>query len=201
MTHTLLRWFSRIAGVLLALALAACAHPISMSPDLAAVKADGSATLINKSVGYHIPDAARALEVTTAGGGGDKVRYFPYRDLEPGLYKALGERFRVVTRIANPTDAAAVAASGIQLLITPEIRTVSSSDSLLTWPPTQFTVDLTCTVADARGQTVDVIRVSGYGRAEFDEFKTNFSLAAVRASNHALSLLVKALGDSAKLRD
>ena len=72
---------------------------------------------------------------------------------------------------------------------------------MLTWPPTQFTVDLTCTIADGRGQTVDVIRVSGYGRAEFNEFKSNFSLAAVRASNHALALLIQALGESPKLRN
>ena len=190
-----------ILGTLVAATLAGCAHPISMSPDLAAVPSAGGAGVINKAVGYHIPDAARAQEITTAGGGGDKVRYFPYRDLEPGLYKALGESFRSVTRIANPADASAIAASGIQLLITPEIRTVSSSESLLTWPPTQFTVDLTCTVTDSRGQAVSVIRVSGYGRAEFNEFKNNHSLAAVRASNHALALLVKALVESPPLRN
>lgn len=193
----LLAW---ISGTLLATLLIGCAHPISMAPDLNLIKADVGTAVIDRSVGYHISDASRAIEVTSAGGGGDKVRYFPYRDLEPGLYKALGESFRSVTRIPNPADANAVAASGIQLLVTPEIRTVSASDSVFTWPPTQFTVDLTCTVTDARGQPVDVIRVSGYGQATFDEFKSNFSLAAVRASNQALGLLVKALGESPKLR-
>ena len=176
-----------------------CAHPITMNPDLAGLKGD-SATMINKSVGYHIPDAAKAKEVTTGGGGGDKVRYFPYRDLEPGFYKALNEVFSNVSKIQNPKDAVAVANSGIVLLITPEITTISSSDSIVTWPPTQFTVDLVCTVTDAKGQTVDTVRVSGYGQATFDEFKTNFSLAAVRASNNALGLLIKALGASPQLR-
>ncbi len=95
---------------------------------------------------------------------------------------------------------AAVSASGISLLVRPKILTMSSSDSVFTWPPTQFTVDLTCTITDARGQPVDVIRVSGYGHATFDEFKSNFSLAPVRASDHALALLVKALVEAPKLR-
>lgn len=184
---------------ILSVVMTGCAHPITMNPDLAKISGD-KAAVINKSVGYHISDAAKALEVTTGGGGGDKVRYFPYRDLEPGLYKALGEAFARVSKIQNPADAAAVASSGIALLITPEIKTISSSESVFTWPPTQFTVDLTCTVTDPLGQQIDVIRVSGYGQATFDEFKSNFSLAAVRASNNALSLLVKALTDSPKLR-
>jgi hypothetical protein len=48
---------------------------------------------------------------------------------------------------------------------------------------------------------VDTVRVSGYGRATFDEFKSNFSLAAVRASTDALNRLSQALRDSAKLRN
>lgn len=187
-------------GLLLVVALASgCAHPITMNPDLASISGNKS-TVIPKSVGYHIAESAKSIEVTTAGGGGDKVRYFPYRDIEPGFYKALSEAFGNVSRVQDPKDAGAMASSGIQLLITPEIKTISSSESLFTWPPTQFTVDLTCTVTSAQGQAVDVIRVSGFGQATFDEFKTNFSLAAVRATNNALNLLIKALTDSPKLR-
>lgn len=186
--------------LLLVVAMASgCAHPITMNPDLASITGDKSAA-IPKSVGYHIAESAKAIEVTTAGGGGDKVRYFPYRDIEPGFYKALSEAFGNVNRVQDPKDTGAMASNGIQLLITPEIKTISSSESLFTWPPTQFTVELTCTVTNAQGQAVDVIRVSGYGRATFDEFKTNFSLAAVRASNNALNLLIKALTESPKLR-
>ncbi|MBP9931877.1 MAG: hypothetical protein KBF63_21595, partial [Rhodoferax sp.] len=58
----------------------------------------------------------------------------------------------------------------------------------------------TCTVTNPAGEPIDVIKVSGYGQASFDEFKANFSLAAVRASNQALKLLIKALTDSPKLR-
>ena len=193
------RFLSFATLSLVLLALFGCAHPITMNPDLTLVRSEGGA-VIDKAVGFHIPDSAKAIEVTTGGGGGDKVRYFPYRDLEPGFYKALGESFRSVSKIANPKDAAAIASSGITLLITPEITTSSSSESIVTWPPTQFTVNLVCTVVDAKGVPVTVVRASGYGRATFDEFKTNFSLAAVRASNDALRLLVKALQESPALR-
>lgn len=180
-------------------ALFGCAHPISMTPESTSVSADSSAR-INKQVGYHISEASRALEVTTAGGGGDKVRYFPYRDMESGLYKALGEVFTGVTKVSNPKDTAAISASGITLLIVPEISTTSSSSSMVTWPPTQFSVMLNCTVVDAKGQNMTTIRVEGNGLAEFSEFKSNFSLAAVRASNDALKKLVKALAESRELR-
>ena len=123
------RLWSWLALLLVVAIASGCAHPITMNPDLAAISGDKSA-VIPKSVGYHIPESAKALEVTTAGGGGDKVRYFPYRDIEPGFYKALGEAFGSVTRVQDPRNAAAVAGSGIQLLITPEIRTISSSEIL-----------------------------------------------------------------------
>lgn len=188
-----------ICSSLLSIFLFGCAHPIAMNPDLNSIKST-NANSIQKSVGYHIPDSAKALEVTTAGGGGDKIRYFPYRDLEPGFYKALSEVFSNVSRIQNPKDTAAIAKSGISFLITPEITTLSSSDSPFTWPPTQFTVSLVCTITDAQGQPVQVVRVSGYGVATFDEFKSNFALAAVRASNNALNLLIAALNDMPQLR-
>jgi hypothetical protein len=193
------RLFQLFSAALVCGVLIGCAHPITMNPDLATVKGDGS-TLINKTVGYHISDASRAIEVTTPGGGGDKVRYFPYRDIESGFYKALGEVFKDVTKVADPKDLEALRKSGINLLVTPEITTTSFSDSVLTWPPTQFTVALTCTVTDAGGQVVDTVKVTGEGRASFDEFKSNFSLAAVRASNDALSRLIKALRESSSIR-
>lgn len=177
-----------------------CAHPISMNPDLAKVAAPAGAKPIDKKVGYYLPDNLRTVEVTTPGGGGDKVRYFPYRDIESGFYKALSEVFSSVTKVPNPKDAAALKASGVSLLITPEITTTSFSDSVFTWPPTHFTVNLVCTVADANGAPLQTIRVSGQGGASFGEFKGNFSLAATRASNDALSKLVQALGESPQLK-
>lgn len=193
------RLFSFVAVLLACVAMFGCAHPITMNPDMAALNAAGT-TRIDRQVGYHISDASKALEVTTPGGGGDKVRYFPYRDIEPGFYKALSEVFSGVSKIQNPKDPAAVKASGVSLVITPEISTTSFSDSLVTWPPTQFTVTLVCTVTDPQGKLVQTVRVSGDGRATFREFANNFSLAAVRATNDALGKLMKALAESPELR-
>lgn len=189
-----------IFSALACLALFGCAHPITMNPNLEAVKAEAGATRIDKQVGYHIADASKAVEVTTPGGGGDKVRYFPYRDIEPGFYKALSEVFSGVSKIQNPKDAAALKASGVSLLITPEISTNSSSESIVTWPPTLFTIKLVCAITDAQGQLVKTLSVTGEGKASFDEFRSNFSLAAVRASNDALARLVKALSETPELR-
>ena len=193
----------QVAKLLLAslafIALFGCAHPITLNPDLATIQAKGN-PLIDKQVGFHISDASKAQEITTPGGGGDKVRYFPYRDLEPGIYKALTEVFRSVSKVKDPKDLESLRTSGISLLIVPEITTTSASPSPFTWPPTQFSVTLACTVTDAAGKPVRSFSVTGNGKAEFDEFKSNFSLAAVRASNDALSRLVTVLGESPELR-
>jgi hypothetical protein len=193
------RLFRSALAVVSCLVLFGCAHPISMNPDLAKVAAPAGTTPIDKKVGYYMQDSLRTLEVTTPGGGGDKIRYFPYRDIEPGLYKALSEVFASVSKVKDPKDTAALQANGISLLISPEITTNSSSESLLTWPPTQFSVNLVCTVTDPKGAPLETIRVKGEGGATFDEFKSNFSLAAVRATNDALSKLIKALGASSQL--
>jgi hypothetical protein len=176
-----------------------CAHPITLIPDSKAIPST-TTSAIPKKVGFYISDASKALEITSPGGGGDKVRYFPYRDLEPGLYQALSVAFNDVTKIKDPKDVAAWKAAGVSLLITPEITTTSSSASAFTWPPTQFGIQLTCAITDGDGKTIETVRVQGDGHAEFDEFKSNFSLSAVRAANDALAKLVKALGESKALR-
>lgn len=188
----------KLAALALVAVLTGCAHPISMSPDLAAVKS--SAAPIDRKVAYHFDEALRNVEVTTPGGGGDKIRYFPYRDFEPGFYKALSEVFTGVSKVPNPKDTAALQAAGVSLLITPSITTQSFSDSILTWPPTQFSIKLVCTITDAQGRPVKTLEVNADGRASFDEFKSNFSLAAVRASNDALARLIAALQATPELR-
>lgn len=194
------RLFSFVFALVACVALFGCAHPINMNPNLQAISAPAGAQAINKPVGYHIPEALRQLQVISPGGGGDKVSYFPYRDLEPGFYKVLSETFRDVSKVQDPKNAAELSSRGIKLLITPEITTTSSSESLFTWPPTMFSVTLVCTVTDMAGQGLQTIRVVGNGNATFDEFKGNLSLAAVRASDDALAKLLKELTASAELR-
>ena len=185
--------------VLACVVLFGCAHPISMNPNLANVQAK-NITPIDRQVGFYISDANKAIEVTTAGGGGDKVRYFPYRDIEAGFYKALGEVFRGVSKVKEPTMTDDMRKSGISLLIVPEISTTSSSPSPFTWPPTLFTLTLSSTVIDVAGRVLRKVTVVGEGKAEFDEFKGNHSLSAVRASNEALSKLIVALEQAPELK-
>lgn len=169
-----------------------CAHQISMAPD--ATKTASVSSKINKSVAYVISPADMAKEVQTPGGGGDKVKYQPYKDLDAALYQAFSAVFTDVTKVGAPADA-----KGVSLVITPAITTTSSSDSMLTWPPTQFAVTLVCTVMDGQGQAVTQVQGSGSGQATFDEFKSDFSLAARRASRAAVDNLIKELEKSPEL--
>lgn len=187
-------------AVCVALLAGGCAHPISLTADAASVVGSAGGAKVDRKVGLVVTDEQRKREVTSPGGGGDKVSYFPYRDLETGLYMALSEHFSGVS-IVNGTGDAKVKSEGLTLFVTPEISTTSHSPSLLTWPPTVFTVELTCTVKDASDRVLKRLRVQGEGRAEFDEFKSDPSLSAKRASNDAIKKLVRALGDSkAELR-
>lgn len=183
-----------LSGLLLAVVVSGCAHPISLTGNAVAIAGTGSGKL-DKGVGLSITDEDRKREVVGPGGGGDKVSYFPYRDLETGLYLALSETFTRVSRVTGAADPK-VKSEGLSYVVTPIIATTSFSPSIVTWPPTIFTVELTCKVVDADGKAVTEVRAMGEGRAEFDEFKSDFSLSAKRASDDALRKLVKALSDA-----
>ncbi|MEO3714440.1 hypothetical protein [Roseateles flavus] len=175
-----------------------CAHPISLTPNVSAALEQVKVEKIPKKVGYYISPEDRAREVTTPGGGGDKVSYLPYRDLETGLYVVLGQSFSDVSRIET---LGSPKAAEQQFIIKPTITTTSYSDSLVTWPPTVFTVQLTLAVEDSTGKPVTQISAQGEGRAEFSEFKGDFSLAARRATENMLVKLKAAIAAAAdKLR-
>ncbi|WP_425257672.1 hypothetical protein ACPOLB_19400 [Rubrivivax sp. RP6-9] len=185
------------AGLLAAFValLVGCAHPISLNPDISKLQA-ASAQKIQKGVGLQISDEERQREVTTPGGGGDKVRYQPYRDLEAGLYVVLSQSFANVVQVAGATDPK-VMTQGLHYIVRPTITTNSSSSSLLTWPPTAFTVDVVCRVEDLQGRLVKEVRASAEGKAEFSEFKNDFSLSAKRAADAALVQLLQAFQTAA----
>lgn len=189
--------FSSIAVIA---ALTGCAHPIVMSPDIGKIEPVANAQPIKKNVAYYIADDIRNKEVITPGGGGDKVSYQPYRDIETAFYKMLTNVFGNVTKLKTPKDADAISKNNIAYVITPQLVTDSSSPSPFTWPPTKFSVDLTCDIADAAGNAVASRKVSGTGAAEFAEFKADFSLSARRASQDALLKMQQALSDVPELR-
>lgn len=166
-----------IVGTML---LSGCSHQIQLNP-----KTDGfkiSEHKVNKTVGYYISDADRLKKVTTPGGGGDKVSYTPYKDVETALYTVLSNKFSQVYLVKSLDDKTFIKDNEIALVFLPSIETNSSSSSMLTWPPTKFTVNLSCKAIDADGNTVWEKVISSEGEAEFDEFKSDFSLAARRAT-------------------
>ena len=178
--------------------LAACAHPISVNPQETPARVE--AQLIQKKVAYAISDSDRSKEVITPGGGGDRVSYYPYRDLEKGIRDALRAVYQDVVVIRSATDPAAVRESGAALVFKPEITTTSSSPSPFTWPPTQFTSDISCVVTDAGGLEIAKVRAQGSGNAEFSEFKSNFGLAAQRAGTDVAIKLTEEIRRNDKLR-
>jgi hypothetical protein len=180
--------------------IAGCAHSIVLNPDASKIERSASDQPINKNVGYYISPETRAKAVETAGGGGDKVSYYPYKDTEGGFYKMLGNVFTGVTLLKSPNDKDAISQHTIKYVIVPEITTSSSSPSPFTWPPTQFTVNLTCKITDANGNSVSNISVVGEGHAEFDEFKSDFSLSGKRAAQDALLKMQARLLQAPELR-
>lgn len=166
--------------------LAGCAHPMVIAPDVSKIVVVAGTQPLKKNVGYYIADEVRNKEVTTPGGGGDKVSYHPYQDMETAYYKMLGNVFSNVTVLKGPNDAEAISKNKINYIIVPSITTDSSSSGALTWPPTDFTFELTCDVSDAAGKAVTSKKVSGKGHAEFAQFKSDFSMTGKLAAEDAL---------------
>ncbi|MEO6935535.1 MAG: hypothetical protein ABI171_09360 [Collimonas sp.] len=189
-----------IASVATVIVLAGCAHPITINPDINNIKSSSADQAIKKNVAYYIPDAVRTKEVTTAGGGGDKVAYSPYRDMETAFYKMLSNVFANVTKLNAADDKDAIEKNKIDYVITPTLVTNSSSSSALTWPPTQFSVEMTCDVSDANGKALFTKKVEGQGHAEFSEFKKDFSLSGRRAMEDALMKMQPVLLGAQELR-
>jgi len=176
-----------VLALLASVYMAGCAHPMNIKPDIQALEPVGGR--IQKNVGLYISPADRALEVTTPGGGGDKVRYHPYADLETGLYKALGNVFANVTVLNSPSDASAIAQHSLNYIVQPTITTTSSSSGIFTWMATDFTVQVTCKVSDPQGKQLATVSSTGIGKADSAEVRSDFSIAGERASNDALQKL------------
>jgi hypothetical protein len=176
-----------ILASFVSLYLAGCAHPMNIRPDIQSLQP--ASTQIQKNVGLYVSPANHALEVTTDGGGGDKVRYHPYADMETGLYKALGNVFASVTVVNSPHDAGAIAQHSLNYIIEPTITTSSSSSGIFTWMATDFTVTVTCRVSDAEGKDVTAVSATGVGKADSAEVRHDFSVAGERASQDALQKL------------
>lgn len=169
--------------------LGGCAHSIRITPDANKLPSADGVARSAKSVGYFISEEERNRRVITGGGGGDKVEYAPYNELEAGLYRVLNNVFADVHSLKAMNDNAFITEKKITLVLRPTLATNSSSSSLLTWPPTDFEVIIEIKAYDTSGKELWADTVSGKGRAEFSEFKSDHSLAAKRASEAALVAL------------
>jgi hypothetical protein len=180
-------------GIILSLLalLGGCAHSIVITPDASKLPA-ASKQSANK-VGYFISNEERARRVVTPGGGGDKVEYAPYKELESGIYRVLNNVFASVEQLKSENDVAYIAEKKINFVFRPTITTNSSSSSVFTWPPTDFEVTIEIKATDNAGKVVWQDKATGRGKAEFSEFKSDFSLSAKRASEAVLVDLQKKL--------
>jgi hypothetical protein len=170
----------RIILTLALFLLAGCAHQINITPPLNSFEQAGAAKS-GKNVAYFISAEDLKKEVITPGGGGDKVKYLPYKETEPVLHKVLTATFANVYVLPAPNDTAFLEQNNISYVFIPKIVTNSSSGSMVTWPPTKFSVDLDCQATNATGETVWQKNFKGEGQATFDEFKHDFALSARRA--------------------
>jgi len=136
----------------IAVICSACAHSITIPPDINNLTRDEKNPKIEKAVGYYISEKNRTLKVTTPAGGGDSVEYAPYKDLEPGFYKVLSNVFSSVYVVKDTEDQSFLQSKNITWVFTPVITTNSSSRNHFFWPPTDFTVTIDCKAVDSTDQ-------------------------------------------------
>lgn len=178
---------SIVAAGVVSLLTVGCAHPIVVSPSIAMIESGGkSHSRIQKNVGYYIDNEAIKKEVVTAGGGGDSVRYYPYRDIEEAFSKMIATVFEKSIKLKTPTDSEAISSNNLNYIIKPTLVTNSSSSGYFTWPPTNFTVDLNCEIRDVTGKLIDNSSVVGQGQAVTGEVLSDHSIAGKRAMEDAL---------------
>lgn len=190
-----LRW-PLLAAVAL---LAACSHPVRIAPPPLTLYSDPSLK-IDKAVGYHMTDAQRALQTTTRGGGGDKISYFPYRDLEGGLYQTLASVFSSVYVVPDANAQGFIADKHLTFVFVPELTTDSSSTNVMLWNPTNFTVRLHVTANDAAGKPVWSRDLVGQARTAAGGSLTE-TPAAQKAAADVFAQLQKALLDEPLFRN
>jgi hypothetical protein len=179
-----------------ALLIVGCAHPIKVAPNVTNIASgSGSSKIIDASIGYYIPTSAENLEVTTPGGGGDNIRYYPYKDIESGYKYALAGVFRKVIKVSTPTPRAD-GNDKLDYVIEPTIITNSGGSGFFTWPPTNFSVDITNKIRDSSGQIIANPRVIGVGTAETSERLGEHGIAGRRAMEDALSKMGVSLMES-----
>ena len=186
------RTYCIVVAVISTLFISGCSHQIVVAPDNSSLyKTSGSNKNKRYSVGYYISPKDRNLEVTTPGGGGDNVSYYPYKDIESGYRTMLSTVFNNVTKLNTSDDKR----DNIDFVVIPEIVTSSGGSGLFTWPPTNFTVDLTSKIKNKNGTQVASPRVVGTGSAnDMERIKDN-GITGRRAMEEALVKMKSSLSN------
>lgn len=181
-----------VGAFLIVLFMSGCSHKISITPSLDELRAVQVEKKFEANVAYHISEKMKTTEVTTPGGGGDKITYTPYADVEGALNTMLSKMFTRVYSLSSLNDKKYIEEKGIKYIFKTKIKTNSSSTNILIWPPTNFTVDLTCNAVDTSGKVIWEESVSSDGHAGAGELMGDFSLSAKRATKSAFrEMLIK----------
>lgn len=198
MVKTMMKKLTSVFLIAFAAMIVGCAHPIVITPTTTLDRPDKP--IVKKNVAYVMTNADREKEVKTDGGGGDKVSYYPYRDLEKAIRDALRAVYEDVIIVQSYSNVDELNARNVSYVFVPEITTTSDSPSYFTWPPTKFRIEMNANVSDVRGNFIARIRVVGAGNAEFSEFKGNFGLAGSRAADDLSSKIVDEIKSNSKLK-
>ena len=191
----------RCASILLAVACGGCAHPIAIAPDLNAMPHNEANTQMPKKVGYFISQQDRGKRVITPGGGGDRVEYAPYGDIESGLYRTLANVFSGVYVIKDLNDKDFILKNDISFIFVPTIDTSSSSSNAFFWPPTDFSVSIACIGLDRDGAQIWQTEVKADGGIiAVKETFSDFGLSGRRATQNALLELRKEIERAPEFR-
>jgi len=185
--------------VLPLLVMVGCAHPMVISPRVEELPVENKVK-VDKVVGYYISAANLALNVESPGGGGDRLAYHPYKDIEGALSKILFNIYKDVYKLKSKTDPKELSEKKVTYVFVPKVSTTSSSPSPFTWPPTDFSVTLDVHALDSSGKQLWSSEVRGEGHAEYEQFKDDFQLAARLASKDAFIKLQKEIEKSNALR-
>ncbi len=189
----------RSAILVLLVALFGCAHAIQITPTVGSINVNGI-DRIDKAVGYYISADDLAKVVVTGAGGGDKVKYQPYKESEPALRQALGNVFKEVYAVPSLESAEFIAEKQIAYVFIPVITTYSSSRSMWIWPPSDFTVRLVCKAIDASGKVVWEEKITGDAHMRLPDVARDHSLAGREATAQAFSALQEKILTSGRFR-
>jgi hypothetical protein len=194
-----LKHLFRLFMTVLLLALVGCAHAISITPGIGSISADG-VSKIEKNVGYYISPEDLAKVVETAGGGGDKVKYFPYKEAEPALKQILENIFHEVYPVPSLVNVDFITNKNIDYVFIPLITTYSSSRSMWIWPPSDFTMQLKCRTVDATGNEVWETTATGDAHERLPDVARDHGLAGREATSKAFSDLQGRIISSGKFQ-